>query len=176
MKMTGKSLRFSELPKDYSALCSQYLPRPIHDEIGYENALEVAEAMDGFEERFSRDQGDYFVLVTDLILAYEEETRDRSLEKNLTLRQRLQHLLRSAEWSASDLGRFGRRCHDGKQDPARGAETDRRPYPQAQPAFLVERGLLPVGLRTSAFLRLEVEAERSGLEKPSAGARRRGQI
>jgi len=67
MKKTGKSLRFSELPKEYRPLCDLYLPRPIHDKVGYENALEIVEAMAGFEEQFSRDQGDYLALVSLLV-------------------------------------------------------------------------------------------------------------
>jgi HTH-type transcriptional regulator/antitoxin HigA len=105
MKKTSKSLRFSELPKEYRPLCDLYLPRPIHDKVGYENALELVEAMAGFEEQFSRDQGDYFALITDLVSAYEDETEDHP-ETALSLQQRLQHLLESSKWSASDLGRF----------------------------------------------------------------------
>jgi antitoxin component HigA of HigAB toxin-antitoxin module len=106
MKNTKKTLRFSDLPKDYRSLCDFYLPRPIHDKVGYENALEVTEAMAGFEERFSRDQGDYFELLTDLILAHEEEHEERFPKKGLSFRERLQHLVESAGWTASDLGRF----------------------------------------------------------------------
>ena len=105
MKKTSKSLRFSELPKEYRPLCDLYLPRPIHDKVGYENALEIVEAMAGFEEQFSRDQGGYFALITDLVSAYEDETEDRP-ETALSFQERLQHLLESAKWSASDLGRF----------------------------------------------------------------------
>ena len=105
MKKTSKSLRFSELPKEYRPLCDLYLPRPIHDKVGYENALEIVEAMAGFEEQFSRDQGDYFALITDLVSAYEDESEDHP-ETALSFQERLQHLLESAKWSASDLGRF----------------------------------------------------------------------
>jgi antitoxin component HigA of HigAB toxin-antitoxin module len=105
MKKTSKSLRFSQLPKEYRSLCDLHLPRPIHDKFGYENALEIIEAMAGFEEKFSRDQGDYFALITDLVSAYEEENEDHP-EKALSFHQRLQHLLESTEWNASDLGRF----------------------------------------------------------------------
>ena len=106
MKRTHESLRFSELPSEYRPLCDLYLPRPLHDRVDYGNALEVAEAMAGFEEHFSRDQGDYFALLTDLISAYEDENEENSPEKNLPFRQRMKNLLESAEWSASDLGRF----------------------------------------------------------------------
>jgi hypothetical protein len=54
MKKTSQQLRFAELPKEYRRLCDLYLPRPIHDKIGYENALELAEVMAGFEMEFIR--------------------------------------------------------------------------------------------------------------------------
>ncbi len=97
-------MTFAALPKEYRQLCDLFLPRPIHDKIGYENALEVAETMAGFEHRFRRDQGDYFELLTDLILTYEEEHEKPA--KALTLEERLRALLQNADWSASDLGRF----------------------------------------------------------------------
>ncbi len=106
MKKTLKSLRFSEFPREYRPLCDLYLPRPIHDKVGYENALEIVDAMAGFEDHFSRDQNDYFALLTDLISAYEDENEERSAEKSLPFRQRMKTLLESAEWNASDLGRF----------------------------------------------------------------------
>jgi HTH-type transcriptional regulator / antitoxin HigA len=106
MKKTKSSLPFTNFPKDYRRLCDLCLPRPIHDKVGHENALEIAEAMAGFEHQFTRDQADYFELLTDLILAYEEEHEKASWEKDLPLRERLQSLLESTGWSASDLGRF----------------------------------------------------------------------
>jgi len=105
MKKTSKTLPFATLPKDYRHLCNLCLPRPIHDKVGYENALEIAEAMAGFESRFTRDQEDYFELLTDLILAYEEEQEDAP-EKALPLRERIRSLMESSGWNASDLGRF----------------------------------------------------------------------
>ena len=56
-----------------------HLPRPIHDKVGYENALEIAEAMAGWEERFTPDQDDYFGLLTDLIFAYAVEKSTKNL-------------------------------------------------------------------------------------------------
>ncbi len=106
MKKTGKQLRFVDFPKEYRHLCDLYPPRPIHDKVGYENALEIAEPMAGFEHQFTRDQGDYFELLTDLILAYEEEHEKSFPERKLPFHERLKFLLDSAGWTASDLGRF----------------------------------------------------------------------
>ena len=106
MKKIGKLPRFVDFPKEYRHLCDLHLPRPIHDKVGYENALEIAEPMAGFEHQFTRDQGDYFELLTDLILTYEEENEKSLPGKKLPFRERLKFLLDSAGWTASDLGRF----------------------------------------------------------------------
>ncbi|MDD5261668.1 MAG: hypothetical protein PHD76_07440 [Methylacidiphilales bacterium] len=106
MKKNGKQLHFADFPKEYRQLCTLCLPRPIHDKVGYENALEIAEAMAGFEQQFTRDQNDYFELLTDLILAYEAEHEKNLSLRKLTLPERLQSLLDSANWNPSDLGRF----------------------------------------------------------------------
>jgi antitoxin component HigA of HigAB toxin-antitoxin module len=106
MKKTGNRLRFANFPKDYLRLCDLCLPRPIHDKVGYENALEIVEPMVGFEHQFTRDQRDYFELLTDLILAYEEEHEKSYPEKELSFLERLKFLLDSVGWTASDLGRF----------------------------------------------------------------------
>ena len=106
MKKTNKGLTFANLPKDYRQLCDLCLPRPIHDKVGYENVLEIAEVMAGFEHRFTRDQADYFEILTDLILDYEAEHEKAPDKKEPSLRERLHSLLESTEWTASDLGRF----------------------------------------------------------------------
>jgi hypothetical protein len=106
MKKTEKKLRFADFPKEYRELCDLHLPRPIHDKVGYDNSLEIAEAMAGFEDQFTRDQADYFELVTDLILTYEEELEKSLSEKEPPFRRRLPSLLDSVGWTASDLGRF----------------------------------------------------------------------
>jgi antitoxin component HigA of HigAB toxin-antitoxin module len=98
--------RFTDLPKGYPSLCELHLPRPIHDKVGCENTLEIVETMAGFEKQFTKGQSDYFELLTDLVHAYEEEHEKNAPENNLPLKARLQHLLDSAGWSASDLGRF----------------------------------------------------------------------
>jgi len=104
MKHLKTPLAFAKLPCDYRKLCELHLPRPIHDKVGHENALEIAEAMAGFEDKFTRDQADYFELLTDLLAAYENAREAR--EPKLPFKARLEALLEAAGWSASDLGRF----------------------------------------------------------------------
>ena len=106
MSKTIQKLRFETMSRAYLGLCGMHAPRPIHDKVGYENAVEIVEAMAGFEHRFSADQGDYFELLSDLVLAYEEEHEKSLPEGKLPITARLKFLLESAGWNASDLGRF----------------------------------------------------------------------
>ena len=75
MKVKHPKIKFADLPADYAALCGIVVPRPIHDRNGYRNALEVIEAMAGFEESFSEDQTDYFSAIADFAAAYEDSDR-----------------------------------------------------------------------------------------------------
>jgi HTH-type transcriptional regulator / antitoxin HigA len=66
-------LTFAELPRDYPGLCGVLAPRSIHDKADYENTLEVAAVMAGFETSMSKDQDDYFDTLCTLIEAYEAQ-------------------------------------------------------------------------------------------------------
>jgi len=68
---TKQPMIFEKMPKDYAGLCGLFLPRPIHDRVGYENTVEIADALAGFEDRMNRDQNDYFDLLCSLISNYE---------------------------------------------------------------------------------------------------------
>lgn len=61
----------SRLPKTYAALVAEHPPRPIHDEVGYQNAVEIVDSMAGF--KLNADQEDYLDLMGRLIEAYEAE-------------------------------------------------------------------------------------------------------
>jgi len=81
------------------------VPRPIHDRSGYENALEIIEAMAGFEEEFNADQNDYFGVIADFVATYESSNmkREAARPKPLTV---LRHLLEENGMSAGDLSRL----------------------------------------------------------------------
>lgn len=72
MKTSSKK-SFKALPKSYESLCGFYLPRPIHDEVGLKNTLEVADIFAGFEDQMTEGQNDYFDLLCDLIEKYEQD-------------------------------------------------------------------------------------------------------
>jgi antitoxin component HigA of HigAB toxin-antitoxin module len=97
---TKKRISFDSLPRDYAGLCRLLMPRPIHDRVNYDNALEMAEAFAGFEKRMNRDQTDYFDLLCALIEDYEAAAAPRR-----TPLQMLAHLLAEHGMTAADLSR-----------------------------------------------------------------------
>lgn len=100
-----RKLKFADLPRDYTGLCGVVVPRPIHDRSGYENALEVLEAMAGFEDGFNEDQNDYFAVIADFVATYEDAQEGRQ-DSNLRPLDILKHLLEENGLGAADLSRL----------------------------------------------------------------------
>lgn len=100
---TKQKLRFFEMPRDYAGLCHLFLPRPIHDDVGLHNTVEIADAFAGFEETMNEDQNDYFDLLCTLISDYEEATIEPPKLKSLEL---LKHLLAEQGLSGAALSRI----------------------------------------------------------------------
>jgi antitoxin component HigA of HigAB toxin-antitoxin module len=98
-----ETYQFIQMPKDYLGLCRMFLPRPIHDRVGYENTVEVADAFAGFEERMTDDQNDYFELLCDLIEKRDKETAKPSKFRALDL---LKHLAHEHSLSGADFSRI----------------------------------------------------------------------
>lgn len=94
---------FAEMPKDYAALCGIFLPRPIHDRVGYENTAETADAFAGFEHRMTGDQHDYFDMLCDLMEKYDQETVSPPEPKALDL---LRHLAKEHDLTGAGLSRI----------------------------------------------------------------------
>lgn len=67
MKTTTAS--FADLPKTYEELVAGYLPRPIHDVVGYQNTVEMIDALAGHP--LTGDQEDYLELLSQLVETYE---------------------------------------------------------------------------------------------------------
>lgn len=91
------------MPQDYTALCRVFLPRPIHDEVGYRNTVEIADIFAGFEDQMTADQNDYFDLLCDLIEKREKETVRSPKRSPLVL---LKHLLHEHGLVGADLSRI----------------------------------------------------------------------
>ncbi len=62
--------KLKPIPAIYAELVTLFPLRPLHDEVDYDNALEVAEALVGSVD-LSVDQADYLDVLTDIIQKYE---------------------------------------------------------------------------------------------------------
>jgi antitoxin component HigA of HigAB toxin-antitoxin module len=93
-------MTFSSMPKTYDGLVSLLVPRPIHDQASYENAVEIVHALAGF--KLNRDQDDYLELMAKIIEDYERETSpEPDPVKGV---ESLKFLLKENGLSADDLG------------------------------------------------------------------------
>lgn len=100
---TQPAIRFQSLPTDYASLCGVLLPRPIHDDVGHHNTLEVADSLAGFEDQMTTDQHDYFDLLCELIEKYEARAATSAKLGSTAL---LKHLLNEHGLSGAGLSRI----------------------------------------------------------------------
>ena len=71
MKPTRK-LGFERLPTTFDGLIKLHPPRPIHDKVGYQNTVEIVDALAGHP--LNGDQEDYLLLLSTLVERYEADT------------------------------------------------------------------------------------------------------
>ena len=69
---TNSKVPFGKLPKTYDKLIKFHVPRPIHDEVGYKNTVEVIDALAG--QQINEDQEDYLLVLSGIVERYESET------------------------------------------------------------------------------------------------------
>lgn len=69
--MKTTALTFARLPRTYSGLVSLHMPRPIHDKVGYDNAVEIVHALAG--HTLNHDQDDYLAIMAKLVEDFESE-------------------------------------------------------------------------------------------------------
>jgi len=101
--MKTSTLTHDDIPETYAELVGLFMPRPLHDEMDYRNALGVLDAMAGFE--MNADQEDYFEAVATFVEKYE--ARHHALDaKGLTPVELLYSLMNEHGMSESDLGRL----------------------------------------------------------------------
>jgi HTH-type transcriptional regulator / antitoxin HigA len=91
------------MPADYAQLVALFPLRPLHDEVDYDNALEVAEALVG-SVNLSEDQADYLDVLTDIIQKYE--ARRHAVRGRGTPLDALKRMLKEQGLGGSDLGRL----------------------------------------------------------------------
>ena len=99
---TKEKIEFSRIPKDYAGLCRFHAPRPVRDEVEFDNATEITMAMAG--HKLTADQEDYLDLVSRLIEDYEQEHTPPI--KRVSGLEALKHLLEENSMNASDLARL----------------------------------------------------------------------
>jgi HTH-type transcriptional regulator / antitoxin HigA len=98
--MKISTLTFARLPKTYSGLVALHMPRPIHDQVAYDNAVEVVHALAG--HKLNPDQDDYLALMAKLVEAYESENGPEP--KAVKGIESLKFLLEENSLTADDLG------------------------------------------------------------------------
>ena len=100
---TKTKLTHDEIPESYAELVGLFMPRPLHDEVDYRNALAVLDAMAGF--KMNADQEDYFEAIATFVEKYEAEHHaiEQSKMKPVEL---IRSLMEDRGMSESDLGRL----------------------------------------------------------------------
>jgi HTH-type transcriptional regulator/antitoxin HigA len=69
--MNPAAWNFAYLPKTYAGLVALHMPRPIHDKVAYDNAVDVVHALAG--HKLNHDQDDYLAIMSGLVEDYERE-------------------------------------------------------------------------------------------------------
>ena len=101
--MSTKTLTHDKIPATYSELTALCMPRPLHDEVDYRNALNVLDAMAGFG--MNADQEDYFEAISTFVEKYE--ARAHAIEaRGQSPVELLRSLMAEHGMNESDLGRL----------------------------------------------------------------------
>ena len=98
--MKPATLAFIHLPKTYSSLVALHMPRPIHDKVAYDNAVEIVHALAG--HKLNHDQDDYLAIMAKLVEDYENENVPEP--KPINGIEALKFLLEENGLTAADLG------------------------------------------------------------------------
>lgn len=101
--MKTSTLSHGKIPKVYAELVKLFMPRPLHDEVDYRNALAVLDAMAGF--RMNADQTDYFDAIATFVEKYEAE-HHAIKGATMTPVQLIRSLMDEHGMNESDLGRL----------------------------------------------------------------------
>ena len=100
--MKTGTMTHDDIPETYAELIGLCMPRPLHDEVDYRNALAVLDALAGFP--MNADQQDYFEAIATFVEKYEAEHYALDVAK-MTLVELIRSLLEEHGMSESDLGR-----------------------------------------------------------------------
>ena len=95
-------LKLNRVPRTYADLVALYPLRPLHHEVDYDNALEMAESLVG-TRNLNSDQADYLDVLTDIIQKYESQRH--AIHGRSSPLNSLKQMLREQNMTGSDLGR-----------------------------------------------------------------------
>jgi len=103
MTHTATKFDFKELPTDFAGLMARHTLCEIHDETGHSNAMEMVDALAGFD--LTAGQAAYLAALSQLVEAYEREAYPGVCAKAKPI-ETLKYLLEENNMSGSDLGRL----------------------------------------------------------------------
>lgn len=98
---TARIAAINKLPQDYSGLVMQFMPRAIHDQIDYDNTMEMINALAG--HTLTDDQELYLDTLSTLVEAYEDD-HHAIKTKNLSPTEALAFLMEEHNLTATDIG------------------------------------------------------------------------
>jgi HTH-type transcriptional regulator/antitoxin HigA len=91
------------LPRSFQELCSLCWPRPIHDNVDYDNVTEMLDRL-VLQKRRSKDQDEYLEILTLLVENYDAKQVGLKTARQDPIAT-LRFLMEGRDMSGSDLGR-----------------------------------------------------------------------
>jgi HTH-type transcriptional regulator/antitoxin HigA len=101
--MKTRTLTHDDIPESYAELVGLFMPRPLHDDVDYRNALAMLDAMAGF--LMNADQQDYFEAIATFVEKYEAEHHAID-EMKMTPVELLRSIIDEHGMTKSDLGQL----------------------------------------------------------------------
>jgi antitoxin component HigA of HigAB toxin-antitoxin module len=102
--MPRTNLKAPSLPSDFESLVRLHPPAAIHDEVAYENSMELVNRLTSLP-KLSKGQTKYLDTLTILVERYEDET-EGSEPEGVDALAVLRALMKDRDMNASDLGRL----------------------------------------------------------------------
>jgi HTH-type transcriptional regulator/antitoxin HigA len=100
---TSTIMPFAKIPKNYQGLVMMFMPRAIHDEVDYENTVEVINTLVGHE--LSADQELFLDTLSTLVEVYEDE-HHAIKASGFSPREAVEFLMEEHGMTAADLGKL----------------------------------------------------------------------
>ncbi len=101
--MKTRTITHDDVPETHAELVDICMPRPLHDDVDYRNALAILDAMAGFE--MNSDQQDYFEAIATFVEKYEA-LHHAVNDVAMTPTELIRSLMEEHGMNESDLGRL----------------------------------------------------------------------